>query len=67
MTLELMHPNPAFPPDLEREIFGTTALMYPGEMPTLLRVARRVLIWIEPLLYRVTKQRRSWGRAYHFS
>ncbi|KAJ7928307.1 hypothetical protein B0H13DRAFT_2265166 [Mycena leptocephala] len=53
MTLELMHPNPAFPPELEREIFETTALMYPGEMPTLLRVARRVLVWIEPLLYRV--------------
>jgi hypothetical protein len=45
MTLELRHPNPAFPPELEREIFETTALMYLGQMPTLLRVARRVLIW----------------------
>ncbi|KAJ7834154.1 hypothetical protein B0H13DRAFT_1653385, partial [Mycena leptocephala] len=36
-------------------IFETTALMYPGETPTLLRVARRVLIWIEPLLYRIVR------------
>ncbi|KAF7340281.1 hypothetical protein MVEN_01947100 [Mycena venus] len=27
--------------------------MHPSTIPTLLRVARRVLIWIEPLLYRV--------------
>ncbi|KAJ7795396.1 hypothetical protein B0H13DRAFT_2170704 [Mycena leptocephala] len=46
MTIELMHPNLPFPPELEREIFETTALMYRGEMPTLLRVARRVLIWV---------------------
>ncbi|KAJ7132684.1 hypothetical protein C8R46DRAFT_655541 [Mycena filopes] len=29
------------------------ATFYPGRIPTLLRVARRVLFWIEPLLYRV--------------
>ncbi|KAJ7077646.1 hypothetical protein B0H15DRAFT_954937 [Mycena belliarum] len=46
---------PALPPELEREVFETTALMYPGAIPTLLRVARRVFIWVEPLLYRVVR------------
>lgn len=57
----------SLPPDVEREIFETAALLYPGTIPRLLRVARRVLIWkvttqnpasnadmfyrIEPLLY----------------
>ncbi|KAJ7429274.1 hypothetical protein B0H11DRAFT_2147084 [Mycena galericulata] len=45
--------DPYFPVDLEREIFETVALMYPREIPTLLRVARRVLVWIEPFLYKV--------------
>ncbi|KAJ7107318.1 hypothetical protein C8R44DRAFT_885348 [Mycena epipterygia] len=39
-----------FPPELEREIFETTALMYPKTIPKLLRIARRVLL-IEPLVY----------------
>ncbi|KAJ7053588.1 hypothetical protein C8F01DRAFT_1166798, partial [Mycena amicta] len=34
------------------EIFYTAALLHPSTIPTLLRVARRVLIWVEPLLYR---------------
>ncbi|KAF8208734.1 hypothetical protein K438DRAFT_1961303 [Mycena galopus ATCC 62051] len=42
-----------FPPELEREIFETAAFLDPGVIPTLLLVARRVLIWIEPLLYTV--------------
>ncbi|KAJ7933442.1 hypothetical protein B0H13DRAFT_2262881 [Mycena leptocephala] len=41
------------PPELERELFETAAMMYPEEIPTLLRVARRILTWIELLLYRV--------------
>ncbi|KAJ7621696.1 hypothetical protein DFH06DRAFT_1232502, partial [Mycena polygramma] len=45
--------SPVFPRELEREIFETMALMHPGKIPTLLRVARRVLFWIEPLLFRV--------------
>ncbi|KAF7366173.1 hypothetical protein MVEN_00494300 [Mycena venus] len=45
--------EPVFPMELEREIFETTALMHPKAGPTLLRVARRVLVWIEPLLYRI--------------
>ncbi|KAJ7607283.1 hypothetical protein DFH06DRAFT_1018613, partial [Mycena polygramma] len=40
---------------LKRAVFETAALMHNGEIPTLLRVARRVLIWIEPLLYRVLR------------
>ncbi|KAJ7107396.1 hypothetical protein C8R44DRAFT_857975 [Mycena epipterygia] len=39
-----------FPPELEREIFETTALLYPKTIPKLLRVARRVLFWKVPLL-----------------
>ncbi|KAJ6475961.1 hypothetical protein C8R47DRAFT_662304 [Mycena vitilis] len=50
-----MDAAPCFPPELEREVLETMALMYPEEIPTLLRVARRVLVWIEPLLYRVVR------------
>ncbi|KAJ6473418.1 hypothetical protein C8R47DRAFT_719718 [Mycena vitilis] len=49
----MAHLEPVFPPELEREIFSTTALMYPKEIPSLLRVAHRVLIWIEPMMYRI--------------
>ncbi|KAJ7655703.1 hypothetical protein DFH06DRAFT_1329140 [Mycena polygramma] len=42
---------PHFPPELEREVFETTAYLYPSTIPKLLRIARRVLFWIEPLLY----------------
>ncbi|KAJ6569382.1 hypothetical protein B0H19DRAFT_1232218 [Mycena capillaripes] len=48
-----MESAPSFPGELEREIFETTALMHPSAIPSLLRVARRSLIWIEPFLYRV--------------
>ncbi|KAJ7052053.1 hypothetical protein C8F01DRAFT_998886 [Mycena amicta] len=44
--------EPRLPLELEREIFETTALIDPSTIPPLLRVARRVLIWVEPLLYR---------------
>jgi hypothetical protein len=40
-----MPTQPSFPADLERELFETTALMYPNTIPTLLQVARRILIW----------------------
>ncbi|KAJ7766721.1 hypothetical protein B0H16DRAFT_1882751 [Mycena metata] len=50
-----MDAEPALPLDLEREIFETAALLYPGTLPTLLRVSRRVLVWIEPLLYRALR------------
>ncbi|KAJ6476350.1 hypothetical protein C8R45DRAFT_1009718 [Mycena sanguinolenta] len=42
-----------FPAELEREIFETAALLDSRAIPSLLRVARRVLEWIEPFLYRV--------------
>ncbi|KAJ7807854.1 hypothetical protein B0H14DRAFT_3152320 [Mycena olivaceomarginata] len=45
------HGTPRFYPELEREMFETTAHMYRNTIPTLLRVARRVHYWIEPLLY----------------
>ncbi|KAJ7917082.1 hypothetical protein B0H13DRAFT_2444602 [Mycena leptocephala] len=44
--------SPAFPLELEREIFTTAAIIHEETIPTLLRVAHRVLIWIEPLFYR---------------
>ncbi|KAF7373129.1 Tyrosinase central domain-containing protein [Mycena sanguinolenta] len=43
----------SFPPELEREIFEATAILFPAFIPTLLRVCHRVHVWIEPLLYRV--------------
>ncbi|KAJ7802306.1 hypothetical protein B0H13DRAFT_2297279 [Mycena leptocephala] len=47
--------DPILPPELEREIFEIAATIHPGTIPPLLRVARRVLTWIEPLLYRVIR------------
>ncbi|KAJ6550049.1 hypothetical protein B0H19DRAFT_1160293 [Mycena capillaripes] len=41
------------PPELERLIFEIAALESPKSMPALILVARRVQIWIEPLLYGV--------------
>ncbi|KAJ7259425.1 hypothetical protein C8J57DRAFT_1340434, partial [Mycena rebaudengoi] len=45
--------SPAFPADLEREIFELAANHYPETMLSLMLVAHRVLYWIEPLLYRL--------------
>ncbi|KAJ7917706.1 hypothetical protein B0H13DRAFT_1994305 [Mycena leptocephala] len=52
-----MEEEPFLPVELEREIFETTTLMHLSAIPALLRVARRVLVWIEPLLYRVVRMR----------
>ncbi|KAJ7106426.1 hypothetical protein C8R43DRAFT_210367 [Mycena crocata] len=41
------------PGELERTIFELAASLDPDCMPTLVLVARRVQIWIEPLLYRI--------------
>ncbi|KAJ7185036.1 hypothetical protein C8R46DRAFT_470300 [Mycena filopes] len=43
----------SFPLELEREIFETAALQHTNSIPALLRVCRRVFVWLEPLLYRV--------------
>ncbi|KAJ6508799.1 hypothetical protein C8R45DRAFT_454433 [Mycena sanguinolenta] len=43
--------SPVFPPELEREIFEIAARSSTKLIPRLLRVARRVKIWLEPLLY----------------
>ncbi|KAJ7615540.1 hypothetical protein FB45DRAFT_935937 [Roridomyces roridus] len=40
------------PTELECLIFETTAIRHPGSIPRLLRVAKRVLEWTEPFLYR---------------
>ncbi|KAJ7431522.1 hypothetical protein B0H11DRAFT_2210229 [Mycena galericulata] len=41
------------PEDLEREILEIVAFKHPETIPTLVRIARRTLLWLEPLLYRV--------------
>ncbi|KAJ7096939.1 hypothetical protein C8R44DRAFT_748718 [Mycena epipterygia] len=40
------------PPELERVVFEISALSHPKSILNLLRVARRVKHWVEPLLYR---------------
>ncbi|KAJ7690196.1 hypothetical protein B0H17DRAFT_1201773 [Mycena rosella] len=48
-----MEPDPlGLPEDLELEIFETLAMAEPFRIPSLLLVAFRVKLWIEPLLYR---------------
>ncbi|KAJ7088092.1 hypothetical protein C8R44DRAFT_892892 [Mycena epipterygia] len=44
---------PAFPPELERQIFEIAALLRPVGIPKLMLVAWRVKEWVEPLLYRI--------------
>ncbi|KAJ7794371.1 hypothetical protein B0H14DRAFT_2923195, partial [Mycena olivaceomarginata] len=39
-----MESGPAFPPELERELFETAAVVHPATIPALLRVAKRVLL-----------------------
>ncbi|KAJ7478694.1 hypothetical protein B0H11DRAFT_1281584 [Mycena galericulata] len=43
--------TPKIPPELERYIFELCALADRSGIPSLLRVAHRVHVWIEPLLY----------------
>ncbi|KAJ7699047.1 hypothetical protein B0H17DRAFT_317785 [Mycena rosella] len=45
--------TPRLPPELERAIFQLTGHIYSRTIPKLLRVAQRVLLWLEPLLYGV--------------
>ncbi|KAF7335649.1 hypothetical protein MVEN_02219800 [Mycena venus] len=47
------------PPELERDIFELAAWEYPEAVKTLILVARRVCIWIEPQLYQVVLSRGS--------
>ncbi|KAJ7863683.1 hypothetical protein B0H13DRAFT_2070044 [Mycena leptocephala] len=42
---------PTLPTELERLIFEIAAITHPYCMPSMLRVAHRIKIWIEPLLY----------------
>ncbi|KAJ7687691.1 hypothetical protein B0H17DRAFT_1069509 [Mycena rosella] len=42
---------PLLPLELEKEIFEIAARLYPGMAPVLMRVAHRVLVWIEPIVY----------------
>ncbi|KAJ7059738.1 hypothetical protein C8F01DRAFT_1254649 [Mycena amicta] len=54
-----MMSDPLLPPELENEIFELVALSYPTMIPTLMRVAQRVLHWMEPILYRTVRVRTS--------
>ncbi|KAJ7081426.1 hypothetical protein C8R44DRAFT_992302 [Mycena epipterygia] len=42
---------PSFPPELEREIFESSAELYPETIPSLLLVSQRVHEWIERVKY----------------
>ncbi|KAF7314715.1 hypothetical protein MKEN_00945500 [Mycena kentingensis (nom. inval.)] len=55
--------SPILPLELEREIFELAA-QERGRIPALLRVARRVHTWIQPLLFRVIRaaDTRTWTR-----
>ncbi|KAF7367202.1 hypothetical protein MSAN_00980500 [Mycena sanguinolenta] len=53
MSSESTFSDPRLPPELERGIFEIAALARPAAIPVLMLVARRVRIWVEPLLYRV--------------
>ncbi|KAJ7806814.1 hypothetical protein B0H14DRAFT_3767446 [Mycena olivaceomarginata] len=41
-----MESGPAFPPELERELFETAALVHPATIPAVLRVAKRYMDWV---------------------
>ncbi|KAJ7121829.1 hypothetical protein C8R43DRAFT_1136349 [Mycena crocata] len=43
---------PVLPVELEREIFEIAAHSRPRSVPTLVLVASRVKVWVEPFLYR---------------
>ncbi|KAJ7141965.1 hypothetical protein C8R43DRAFT_586550 [Mycena crocata] len=45
--------EPLLPPEIERKIFEMAACSHRPCIPKLIRVAKRIRIWIEPLLYRV--------------
>ncbi|KAJ7184711.1 hypothetical protein C8R46DRAFT_1064857 [Mycena filopes] len=51
--MDLVKQHPVFPPELERLICETAALLHPRSMLALILVAQRMKIWIEPLLYQV--------------
>ncbi|KAJ7059418.1 hypothetical protein C8F01DRAFT_1144412 [Mycena amicta] len=53
--------DPRFPRELEQEIFETAAELHPRTVITLLRVARRVHFWLEPLLYRYVHLQENGG------
>ncbi|KAJ7280809.1 hypothetical protein C8J57DRAFT_1501012 [Mycena rebaudengoi] len=47
--------EPILPPELEHYIFELAALAHGAVIPALLRVAQRVLAWMEPMLYNVLR------------
>ncbi|KAJ7915066.1 hypothetical protein B0H13DRAFT_2324721 [Mycena leptocephala] len=55
----------SLPIELERDIFELAAWQYPETVTTLILVARRVCIWIEPQLYHVVLSHSSAERLLH--
>ncbi|KAF8201937.1 hypothetical protein K438DRAFT_1965389 [Mycena galopus ATCC 62051] len=45
--------SPKLPLELERKVFELAAHLHPSSIPALLRVAHRILVWIEPLLCKI--------------
>ncbi|KAJ7733072.1 hypothetical protein DFH07DRAFT_990444 [Mycena maculata] len=52
--------NPKLPPELERAIFELSALRHTSSISAYMRVARRVHVWLEPLLYETLILDYSW-------
>ncbi|KAJ7798598.1 hypothetical protein B0H14DRAFT_2906418 [Mycena olivaceomarginata] len=50
---DLVFTDPYLPPELELQIFEIAALSRPKDIPTFMRISRRIKYWVEPLLYRV--------------
>ncbi|KAJ6495169.1 hypothetical protein C8R45DRAFT_164100 [Mycena sanguinolenta] len=53
MPSEFASSEPRLPPELEHRIFQSVAAARPRWIPALVLVAKRVKVWVEPLLYRV--------------
>ncbi|KAJ6495085.1 hypothetical protein C8R45DRAFT_986086 [Mycena sanguinolenta] len=58
--------DPRLPPELEHRIFKIAALARPNWIPSLMLVARRVKVWVEPLLYRVVFLKASTVELHNF-
>ncbi|KAF8185827.1 hypothetical protein K438DRAFT_1836391 [Mycena galopus ATCC 62051] len=60
----MSEPIPRLPAELEYHIFEISAHLHPKSIPILLLVARRVKIWLEPVLYNVIVFDAEWTGDY---
>ncbi|KAJ6482615.1 hypothetical protein C8R45DRAFT_1215368 [Mycena sanguinolenta] len=59
-----LNPSPFFPPELERDIFETSAYLYPQTIRNLVRVSRRVHEWIDGMQYTTVMDTNAEGHLY---